>query len=142
MSTLVVEPPYGDVSELARSIAEEVWESPDRARWRSLDRKARKVPEAVHEVRDHPWLSGRAQQREPVETRIAREETPLRGIESELSDLEADLRLADGVQASARQLLGNPEITFESGRDGLAGWQLRVLQASGRTPLRWVTQRA
>jgi hypothetical protein len=143
LSTLVVEPPYGDVGELARHIAETVEESSDRAQWRSLDRKARKVLEAVHEIRNHPWLFGRVQQQlEPVETRIAREEARLRGVESALADLEADLRLADCVQASARQLLGNPEITFESGRDGLTGWQLRVLQGSGRTPLRWTMQRA
>jgi hypothetical protein len=136
LSTVVVEPPYAEVLELALDIAEEVNESPEKARWRHLNRKARKVVNAVDEIRRRPVPP------DLVESRIAREGARLKGVESELAELAADLPLADSVQAAALQLLGNPDITLERGRDGLAGWQVRMLQAGGRTPLRWATQRA
>lgn len=131
-----MEPPYAEVLELALDIAEEVNESPEKARWRHLNRKARKVVNAVDEIRRRPVPP------DLVESRIAREGARLKGVESELAELAADLPLADSVQAAALQLLGNPDITLERGRDGLAGWQVRMLQAGGRTPLRWATQRA
>lgn len=133
---MVVEPPYAEVLELALDIEVEVRGSPEKARWRRLDRKTHKVVKAVDEIRRRPPPP------EPIQSQIARAQARLTGVENELAELASDLPLAASVQAAALELLGHPEITIQRGQDGLAGWQLKVLQAGGRKPLRWGTQRA
>ena len=139
LSALVEHGSYAEVRGLALDITEQVRRSPEKSRWRRLDRTARKVIDAANEIPNPPPPEPTGPDENWI---IARDEARLARVESELVELEADLRLADSVQAAALRLLGNPEITLERGRDGLAGWQLRVLQAGGRAPLRWGTQRA
>ena len=66
----------------------------------------------------------------------------IRGREAEQAlDLHG-LPLADAVCDTARELLGPVETENDPGRNGLAGWSLRVVRKADATPLSTLAVRA